>query len=128
MKSSSKKVSKSCGNSKRYRHHSVKSKSCGGQKARKSVTGRNSKKLGSLKKKAKKSNGRKTKHRNKRRNKQKGGYMLPVEYFGGDSKRFFEDPFVNKGVSHEEYGNYTPQSYGESFDSVSHGPNLYPQN
>ena len=127
MKSRSKKVSKSCGGNK-SRQNKGKSKSWGGQKYRKSLGKRNSKRLGSLKKKAKKSNGRKRKHSNKRAKKQKGGYMLPTEYFGGDSKRFFEDAFVNKGASHEQYGNYKPQSYGEPFDDGSHGPNLYPQN
>ena len=93
MKSRSKKVSKSCGGNK-SRQNKGKSKNCGGQKYRKSLGKRNSKRLGSLKKKAKKSNGRKRKHSNKRAKKQKGGYMLPTEYFGGNSKRFFEDAFI----------------------------------
>ena len=49
---------------------------------------------------------------------------LPLEYFGGDSKRYHLDPFVNKG-NHEVYGEYTPQSFGEPFNNSSNGPNLF---
>ena len=49
---------------------------------------------------------------------------LPLEYFGGDSKRYHLDQFVNKG-NHEVYGEYTPQSFGEPFDNSSNGPNLF---
>ena len=64
--------------------------------------------------------------RRKRRNRLSGGNAntLPLEYFGGKSGRYHHDTFVNKGT-HDVYGEYTPQSFGEPFDNSSNGPNLF---
>lgn len=58
---------------------------------------------------------------------QKGGYMLPVEYFGGKSGRFFDEPFVNP-VSDPKNGKYSPVSFGVPNGKDSHGPNLFRYN
>jgi len=62
----------------------------------------------------------------RRRKRLRGGNAnaLPLEYFGGNSGRYHQDTFVNKGT-HDVYGEYTPQSFGEPFDNSSNGPNLF---
>lgn len=66
----------------------------------------------------------------KKRTKRCGGKMkggaantLPLEYFGGNSGRYFENP--NDMASHDTYGDYVGQSYGMPFSQDMSGPNLY---
>ena len=58
----------------------------------------------------------------KRSNRMRGGTVLPSEYFGKDSGRYSPEEFSNPGDF--AYGKYTPQSYGEDFSDMSHGPNM----
>ena len=72
----------------------------------------------------------KTKRGNSKRTKRCGGKMtggaanaLPIEYYGGKSGRYFENP--NDIASHDAYGDYVGQSYGMPFSQDASGPNLY---
>ena len=59
-----------------------------------------------------------------RSNRMRGGNAnaLPSEYFGNLSGKYSGEEFSNPGEF--AYGVYSPQSYGEDFDGMSHGPNM----
>ena len=65
---------------------------------------------------------RKPRTRTNRKLSMRGGTVLPSEYFGKDSGRYSPEEFSNPGDF--AYGKYTPQSYGEDFSDMSHGPNM----
>ena len=65
-----------------------------------------------------------SKKRRGRRNMRGGNAnTLPIEYFGGNSGRYSENP--NDGGTHEAYGDYVGQSFGMPLSQDMSGPNLF---
>ena len=65
-----------------------------------------------------------SKKRRGRRNMRGGNAnTLPIEYLGGNSGRYSENP--DDSATHDAYGDYVGQSHGMPFSQDMSGPNLF---